>query len=506
MDERPTHPAVSAPDAGRIDGVGAAATLNADDGGKPVLRWAAVLDRLRIELLFLPLFLIAGIAFVALIPPGWNNDEPAHALRAEQIASGQLLPEALRDSQGNTAIGGFVPTDLVTLFRQTHAWQEGRVYDPAQKVQSLYADSDAVAAASPKTPAVVADFRNTAIYSPLAYLPALPAFWIGKLLSLSYFSTVILARVFDLLFVAAAVLFSIRIAPVAKWAFFVVALLPVFVSQAAGLSADPTVLASCMVFIAAVLRLIGAMAPPTARQYLALGLLAAAVPLTKVAYAPLLLLIVLVPLCRPSRSWRSVLGALGVVLAALVPAVLWTRAVGFANVSLNPNADFGDQLAFVLGHPVSYLGILYRTFVTGELDDLYSSLFGNFVWLSAPLSPLFLILAGATLLGAVLVRDDRESFDLVDAVGLRTFRYGTIAVVATTATVIVSAIYLSFSTLRAFVVEGFQGRYLVPLLPAVMAAVAGNVVVRQRPLKAAVLVGVVLVLIGGFIALYRRLY
>lgn len=464
-------------------------------------------DRLRLELLFLPLFLVAGVVFIALIPPGWNSDEPAHALRAEQIASGQLLPEVLRDAQGNTAIGGFVPTDLVTLFRQTHVWREGRVYDPSQKVQSLYADSDAVAATSPKTPEVAADFRNTAIYSPLAYLPAMPAFWIGKLLSLSYFSTVILARVLDLLFVAAAVFLSIRIAPVAKWAFFVVALLPVFVGQAASLSADPTVLAFCLVFIAAVLRLIGAPAPPLARQYVLLGLLAAAVPLTKVAYAPLLLLIVLVPLSRrSSRGWRDVLAALGVAAAALVPALIWTRAVGFANVSLNPDADIGDQLGFVLRHPVSYLGVLYRTFVTGELDELYSSLFGAFVWLSAPLSPLFVIVAGATLLGAVLVRDDRESFDLPDVVGLRTFRYGTIAVVAAAATVVVSAIYLSFSTVRAIIVEGFQGRYLVPLLPAVMAAVAGNVVVRQRTMKAAVLAGVVLVLIGGFIALYRRLY
>jgi uncharacterized membrane protein len=140
------------------------------------------------------------------------------------------------------------------------------------------------------------------------------------------------------------------------------------------------------------------------------------------------------------------------------------------------------------------------------MDLLYTSIFGNFIWLSAPIPLFFIIIGSATLLGALLVKDPRETFELQSVGSVRTFRYGIIGIVAASTLVLASAIYVTFSTYRAVVVEGFQSRYLLPLLPALMASLSGNVVVRQRPMKIFLLVSMVLILLGGVLTLYRRLY
>lgn len=465
------------------------------------------IDRLRPEVLFLPLFLMFGAVMVFLVPPGWNSDEPAHFMRAWQLSSGQILPELQTDDTGQLIVGGNVPTGIVTLLKQNHLWSEPRVFQFDSKVANLHDDSDAIAAAASTDPLTTVDFRNSAIYSPLAYAPGVVGFWIGDLLGLSFASIMFLGRALDLIVLAAGVFLAIRITPVAKWAFFVVALLPGFVYQGASFSADPMVLAMCLVFTAFVLRLIGQPHPLSTKQIVLLGLLAVGVPLTKVAYGPFLLLILLIPLCnRQQRHRRGFLTAAGLIVLGVIPALIWTRVTGYANAPLNPAANLPEQIKYVLTDPLSYGATLFRTFVAGDMDLLYTSIFGNFIWLSAPIPLFFIIIGTAALLGALLVEDPRETFELQSVGSVRTFRYGIIGIVAASTLVLASAIYATFSTFRAVVVEGFQARYLLPLLPALMAALSGNVVIRQGPMKIFLVVSVVLVLFGGVLTLYRRLY
>ncbi len=490
-----TEPAIEPPDSG----------VDKDAEARAARRVTGL--RIRPEILFLPLFLIVGAVFIALVPPGWNSDEPQHFLRGAQLAGGQLLPDRTTDPNGQVVVGGDVPMGVYVMLRQNHVISEARVFDANAKVTDLYADSAAIAAGAGADPEILLDFRNTAVYSPVAYAPGLVAFWIGNAFSLSYSAILILGRVFALLVVAAATFFAIRITPIGKWAFFVVGLLPAYVGQAVTFSADPMVLATCVLFAAVVLRFIAAPAPPTVRQWILLGVLAALVPLTKVAYAPLLAMILLIPLCGPARrTWRAALLAIGVIVVALIPALLWTRATGYANVSLNPAGDLSQQLPHVLSHPLTYLRVLYSSFLTDAVPGQYTSMFGNFVWLTAPLPALYILLAAMLLLGAVLVRDDRESFELASVGRLRLWRYGTIAIGLLTALAIATGIYVTFSSVFASTVEGFQTRYLLPLLPPAMAAVSGNVLSRQRPMQLLIVVGIVVVLIGAILTLVKRLY
>jgi hypothetical protein len=65
----------------------------------------------RTEWSFLVVLAVFGACFVALIPPGWNSDEPNHLFRAEQMSQGQLFPEVWTGADGSIQSGGEVPTE-----------------------------------------------------------------------------------------------------------------------------------------------------------------------------------------------------------------------------------------------------------------------------------------------------------------------------------------------------------------------------------------------------------
>lgn len=461
----------------------------------------------RPEYVFVPIFLLFGAIFVFLIPPGWNSDEPAHIMRAQQLSTGKIFADVNIGTNGAKEIGGDIPVGIRDLLVATRVWGEGGVFDSNFTVGNVHALVSTEAETGQATVSV--DFRNTAIYSPIAYLPQMPAFWVGKILSLSFASIVLLGRLFGLITVAAAVFFAIRLTPIGKWVFFAVALLPAFVSQAASFSADPAVLGFATLFAAYLMRVILQERAPRTGQYAALLAIGVGLSLTKVAYAPLLVLVFLIPLCnRQARTRKDFLSAGLGLLMAVLPALVWSKLVGPATtVSLNPAADPSNQLSGIIDHPIAFARVVYRTFLTTELPgDLLSSFFGNFVWLTTPLPTAYVCLAVYALIASVLVRDPRETRWLDPGPAIWYFRGGLLLVAAGTVLVVAAGIYITFSAVDARVVEGLQGRYFLAVLPLAMLAFYGNTLLRQRAVNLSIVVVVVVVLLGGVAALVNRLY
>jgi uncharacterized membrane protein len=465
------------------------------------------LDRwVRPEPVFLVLFLVFGAVFVAMVPPGWNSDEPNHTFRAAAIADLDLLPEVWTDPDGTRHSGGEVPTELIRVFQLTQALN-ATVFDRTAKVDSAVQDSDGdVLGGADFSPRQLSDFRNTAIYSPVAYLPQLPAVWIGRALGLSWFSIVVLARVFALLAVGAATLLAIRWTPRGKWVFAAVGVLPAFVAQSAALGADATVLGLSVLLVAAVLRAVARPEPVRARTWVLLVVLAALLGLTKVPYAAAAALLLTVPLCRRDqpavRRWG--IGVAATVVAVL-PAAAWNLVTAGAAIPVVAGADAGRQLENVLAAPVGYLKVLYRTFLTDDPARAWQSMFGEFVWGTTPLPTGYVLLAVAVLTLAVFTTDDREEFGLPDRAALVGWRVWWILVAGGLVVVAATAVYLNFSAIGIGYVEGYQGRYTLPSLVLVMLALTGNVLRSQRVARLSIAGTALVVLLGSVVALHSRL-
>ena len=92
--------------------------------------------------------------------------------------------------------------------------------------------------------AIFAPFAGTEGYNPIAYIPYIAAAAIGRLLGLDFPNLLLLMRLFGLAAFTAAAAYAIAVSPVLKWAFVLIAMLPVSLYNRSVLSADGAALCS----------------------------------------------------------------------------------------------------------------------------------------------------------------------------------------------------------------------------------------------------------------------
>ncbi len=257
--------------------------------------------------------------------------------------------------------------------------------------------------------------ENTAVNSPVSYLPAelviLPLRVAGAPVPVIFFA----GRLAGLAVYLALIFLAIRVTPRGKAVFVVLALLPSSLELASGYSADGMTIALAFLSIALVLRaLVDDDVGP--KWFLALAASLAALVVTKNTYFVLAPLILLFPSKRLGWSPRAAIAAKGAALAgAAIVAGGWYLAV--RNVSLAAYAPPGTvitphvQIHYILHHPIGYAHILARSiflaapenyFIPGFVQSM--GFFRNGVRGSA-LAPVGLVVI-ATLVLAAAYRSD----------------------------------------------------------------------------------------------------
>jgi uncharacterized membrane protein len=397
---------------------------------------------------YLVLALGCGAIMVFLNPPFQSPDEPNHFFRALAIAEGRWLA---------TQQDGLVGAPMrAAVIRWVFALHDDLPGHPEKKQSAAFLGAHVDADRRDPTRGF-ADFRNTALYSPVAYLPQALGLAIGRSVGLPMLLAYYLARLFTLASCAALGYWACRQLPCARLTFVLIALSPLFLFQEASLSADGPTYALTAAFTALVLRASSDRSglPVSGRELAGLSSLGALTALTKLSAAPVPLVALLL-LRRPVvRAWRDALIVIGVSWAALLA---WSLAVSGLYVPAHPfvHVDARAQLDHVLRHPVQFAGTLWHT-----LDILwpfyYRSAVGILGWLDTPLRVayvngfyLVLVISGAVAEAPAVQVTWRERL-LAAVVVVAT--YGLLSVV----------MYLTWTAVGADMVDGVQGRYFLPL-------------------------------------------
>src|SRR3954454_12377096 len=103
-------------------------------------------------------------------------------------------------------------------------------------------------------PAVFAPFAGTEGYNPVAYIPYIAAGVIGGLFGLTFPDMLLFMRLLGLATFTAVAAYAVAVTPVLKWAFVLIALLPVSLYNRSVLSADGAALCTAMIISALCLR------------------------------------------------------------------------------------------------------------------------------------------------------------------------------------------------------------------------------------------------------------
>jgi uncharacterized membrane protein len=276
------------------------------------------------EVLFLAVGVTAGILTLIVTPPFEGADEPNHLRRAFQVSEGRIFAE-----KTDEGVGGWLPPSL-------------RLRRPATG------------------PRVFVDFRNTAIYTPAAYLPHVPALLAGRAAGLGPAGLLYVARLAGLAAALLLVFLAIRVTPVAKHVLLLLALMPMSVRQMSMVTADSVTNGASLLLLAMCLRLSLAPASPARSPVAPLALSTLVVSLSKVAYLPLALLYFLVPPAKLGgrRRYTLVFLVIGGLSIAAVAAWVWLTRDLYVAQSIAPTADPGRQAALILTHPLRYARLL----------------------------------------------------------------------------------------------------------------------------------------------------
>jgi uncharacterized membrane protein len=429
-----------------------------------------VLARPVVVFAFLSMFF--GTLTIALTPPLEGPDEPAHFLRAYGISLGEIVP-TLADEHGRKGI--FVPARLhrgYTVFERA-LFKLGKAKDfDYRDVWKEYSRS--AAAPDVGRASVFQLYWGSEGYAPVAYLPQAVAALVARMAELDFVRTLLLMRFAGLAAMTALTAYAIALAGPLGWTFLLIAMLPAALYGRSVISADGAGLACTMVVAALCVRAARFGEGRVWERALFMTLSVLSKP-PQVAFA--LLEAMSRPFGQWPRHWRTL--AL-VVLPGLILSPLWVVAVSgdagtwrlLQNTNMAPeHFSIGWKLRFMLEHPLHFPLAVITSLRWSR--DYWLQLIGILGWLDTWLQYWVYPVVTIALIAACLVpmeadRGTRLRIALVS--GVTAFAYWL-------------AIYLIFfviwTPIASIEVDGVQGRYFLPMLPAL--ALMVSALVRRGP-------------------------
>jgi len=399
------------------------------------------------------LYLFCGcicVAFLAaIVPPFENSDEFNHLKRVDQILTGHLIAwkHGTPARSGGKVEVGIDQLDQIYGAMRFHA--EVKVTPDMIRRGSMIRLGNRG----------YQDFSNTAIYSPLLYIPNVVGLGMARLIHVNLHHALIVSRAFGGVACVLLGALSIYLMPgVGATFLFVILSLPMTLSLFASISQDGLMICSATL-AAALMARIGSLAssrPDTALRVL--FVLVTLLTLGRPAYAPL----IFIPFFFASReNWRSLLKY---CLISLLIVGAWSLLVKFfVMIPMWEGRSSSGQVLFLLHHPFHAIRLVVSAFTSHQGMEgiaFWKEMIGVLGWIDVVLPAWFYDLTALVLI-AVLVSGWRAG---LDARSLLNSSFITL-ILAGSIFLIFLLEYITFTPVGADYVFGVQGRYFIPLLP-----------------------------------------
>lgn len=425
------------------------------------------------QTVFLIIGLIYGMGFILATPAFQVPDEYEHFYRALYVSEGHVVPEKLGDKSGV-----YVPESVqITSDKVSREWYSfimdrkvkmnltSLLYLPFNGKNMVFEDISRIAVIT---------------YSPVPYLVSAFGIAIGKLFNLSPLVLMYIGRLANLLAWLFLTYLAIRITPVQKWVFLMLALIPMTLFEAASLSADSLLFGLSFLIIAIFFKFafddnkkkIGI------KDIYILFILLLLLALSKSNYFLLVSLIFLIPAEKfgnpqTQSVWgtknflyskifgnrkKMILVAGFLFLSIAVITGVWSLLVKDLYMPIVPQVSVSGQIAYILGDPFRFPYVLINTLIHQGLS--YQLLFvGNF-WLDIPLPMWWLGVYVATIIPIALL--EKNSIIITRNQKLISTVVFILAFIA-----VCALVYIPWTPVGQNIIDGIQGRYFIPILPLI---------------------------------------
>jgi len=301
------------------------------------------------------------------------------------------------------------------------------------------------------------DYRDptpvAGLYSPATYVPQIAAAAVSRALRVRPFYSFFAGRLATLLFAVAGVAFVCRAAPAFRGLFEAAALLPMTLFLFGSWSADALTIVSAFLASALLLRAIAGERTLARGELAAIAAAVAWLSLCKPPYVLIALLVFVAPVPR-----RFVALVVAVMIAGTVASSAMTMSgMAMPGARARP-IDTRAQLRFIASDPLHFAAVIAHDLRANGRDYIESMTgrLGRYE-LKLPRWCTLLLLAMLAAVGMTCGPPLPPRARLLIA---------AIAIAVWLATV--TYLYLTSSIAGGDVIEGTQGRYLVPLLPLLL--------------------------------------
>lgn len=394
-----------------------------------------------------------GLLFLIFTPPFQAPDEQLHFFRAYEISDGHII-----EKKDNASVGDWLPRSLVTtvteLMGDIPKNPDKKI--TAQKIISF------LSLPLNRSDVVFVSFPSTAFYSPVPYLPQVIGISIGKLFNLSPLILMYLGRLVNLIIWIFLVWLSMYLVPVGKRIWFLLALMPMAVFQAASLSAD--VLTITLSWLVIVLYLRYALANKnesiiTGRRALGLIFLSVLLAHAKQSYFLLGFLFLFLPMRKFENKKVYFWFIGGLIVAVLGTSLIWSNLVKDLYLPVKAGVSVNTQMSFIFKNPIHYISILIPSLIHNGVFYLETFAGRRLGWHETVL-PWFLVIPYYIILFlSFLWRPIQDKIIVIKQKILFGLTFVAITIL------IMTSMYLAFTKPGASIIDGVQGRYLIPIAP-----------------------------------------
>lgn len=444
-------------------------------------------SRLPEEYLFLGIAVPMGIVFLMFLSGNSVHDGTTHLAKVYHY-SNMLLGQAGWDSSNQVSLRPDEALFFERLFDNLH-----RENEVAEQFWDI--SEDFWRKSNEKGLVKSSEFRGTNASSIFEYLPGVLGMTLGRLLGGSVSLNILLAKICFLAFYVMMAFWAIKISPYFKAAIAFVALLPMGMYQAAGITYDSVVIATGLVILAYFFR---ARAFPLKRYEIGilLGLSGVLGCLKGGFYLPLLLIFLAVPqerqggkkkkwflflgcivvggiammICSFDAYWSMLTRILGIGMSeveAEVGSVAVAETINIAETTSVVETVPGTEtisygIAYFFKEPIGFLQLFIRTAIQRAEFYLGGALGYRMAWTDRTVNWIVLLIF-CLLLGGAISRVEGQT---EPAVSLK--ERGLVAGIVFLEFLGFHILMLLETPINDPVINGVQGRYFIVLIPLLL--------------------------------------
>ncbi len=451
---------------------------------------------------FLIVSLISGLTFLIITPPFQVPDEINHFYRSYQISDGKFLSENV-----NQRLGGYIPESFV---KTTEPFLGLRGNMNSKTNFKIIRNQFSIPLN--ENDKIFIDFPNTALYSPVSYIPQAFSIFILKKLNISPIFIFYGARMFTLLIWIICIWFAIKITPIYKWLFALLALLPMSIFTNMSLSADVVTNILAFLLIAYFLKLTFEDKKIDLKDFLIIICLSVLLASAKVVYTPIILLFLLIP----KENFRSIKEFYSCFILIIVigfgTAIFWSKIISIKyipykeyniefrdGIDLKSCANMYEQLEYILNHVLSIFEVIVIS-IFHTFDMYYRGYIGTFGWLDTKL-PIWLIHIAYIIIifVAILENNKNLNFNIFQ-------RYVILGSLIANISLVLLSQELTWNCVGNKLLHTIQGRYFIPAFPLLFILFNNSKYNKQSITKVIVILLSITLLCFSTWTLYSRYY